>query len=148
MPGVSMKLENQKHIDAPKSIVWSVTEDVERWPEWTPTVESIKRLDEGPFTVGSTALIKQPGMSEAKWRVTALAVGEGFSWETSIRGIHIVATHEMSTADGGTQSVLRVETSGIVAVLMWPLIRVSAPRSLAQENAALKAHCEALVPAS
>lgn len=143
-----MKLENQKLIDAPMSIVWSVTEDVERWPQWTPTVQKVKRLDEGPFGVGSTALIKQPGLPEAKWRVTALTPGEGFTWETRIRGIHFVATHELRSSAAGTSSVLRIELFGVVATLLWPFIRGSARRSLEKEHASLKANCEALAASS
>ena len=36
-----MEVENTIHIEAPPAIVWAVTVDVERWPEWTPTVESV-----------------------------------------------------------------------------------------------------------
>lgn len=140
-----MTLENQKHIDAPPSIVWSVTEDIERWPLWTPTMESIKRLDDGPFDVGSTALIKQPGLPESAWRVTALSKGKGFTWEARVRGMRMVATHELIPADAGTTSILRVELSGLVAFLLGPLIRASIRASLEKENAGLKAECEALV---
>lgn len=139
-----MKLENQKLIDATKSIVWSVTVDVERWPQWTPTAQTVKRLDQGPFDVGSEVLIKQPGLPEAKWRVTMLTSGEGFTWETWIRGIRFVASHELITSGVGTSSVLRIEMFGFVASLLWPFIRGSAQRSLEKENAGLKAKCEAL----
>ncbi len=139
-----MKLENQKLTAAPLSFVWSVTEVVVRWPHWTPTVQKVKRLDEGPFGVGSTALIKQPGLPEAKWRVTALTPGEGFTWETRIRGIHFVATHELRTSGAGTSSVLRIELFGVVATLLWPFICSSARRSLETEHVSLKAKCEAM----
>jgi hypothetical protein len=139
-----MMLENQKHIDAPQSIVWSVTENIQRWPQWTPTVENVKRLDDEPFGVGSTALIKQPGLPEAEWRVTELTKGEGFTWEARILGIRTVATHELAPVGTGTRSILRIEMFGIAAALLWPLIRASAQKSLEQENAGLKAECEAL----
>jgi uncharacterized membrane protein len=139
-----MMLENVIRIDAPQDVVWNVTVDVENWPQWTPTVKSVKRLDEGPFACGSAALIQQPGLPEAKWVVTALISGERFTWESRILGIRMIGTHELSTKDTGTQSALRVEMSGIVARLLWPLICSSARRSLEQENAGLKAKCEAL----
>ena len=139
-----MKLENVIHIDAPQQVVWTVTEDIERWPEWTPSVESVKRIDQAQFDVGSTALIKQPGLPEAKWFVTALTRGERFTWESRIRGIRMIATHEITAAGSGTQSVLRVEMSGLVALLLWPLIRFPARRLLEQENVGLKDRCEAV----
>lgn len=142
---VDMKLENEKTIAAAPAVVWGVTVDIEHWPEWTPTVESVVRLDEGPFDVGSTARIKQPGLPEAVWRVTALEVGAGFTWETRVRGMRMVAAHELTPAGEGTKNTLRLEITGVVAVLLWPLIRRSVRRALEQENTGLKAACEAIV---
>ena len=139
-----MMLENVICIDAPQSVVWTVTMDIERWAQWTPTVTRVKRLDSGPLTRGSAALIKQPGLPEAKWVVTALIPGERFTWETRIRGIRMIATHELSTQETKTQSLLRVEMSGIMARLLWPLIGFSTRRSLERENISLKAKCEGL----
>lgn len=138
-----MKLENAILIAAPRSVVWNVTLDVEGWPQWAPTFQSVKRLDAGPFAVGSTALIKQPGLPLARWTVTALTPGESFTWESRIRGIQMIATHELTTQQTGTQSLLRVELRGLVAFLLWPLICMSAKRSLKRENAGLKLKCEA-----
>lgn len=143
-----MKLENVKHIDAPQSVVWRVTEDIDHWPRWTPTVVSVKRLDDGPFDVGSAALIKQPGLPEARWVVTQLTRGERFTWESRTRGIHTVAIHELTADGSGTQCLLRIEMSGVAAFLLWPLIRRTARRFLEQENAGLKKECEALEAAT
>ncbi|RBM10030.1 SRPBCC family protein [Streptomyces sp. PT12] len=37
-------------IDAPIDRVWDVQTDVENWGEWQEAVQTIERLDEGPFT--------------------------------------------------------------------------------------------------
>ena len=47
--------ETTRHIDAPTQPVWEVLFDVARWPEWTPTIDSVERLDDGSFGVGSRA---------------------------------------------------------------------------------------------
>jgi hypothetical protein len=60
----------------------------------------------------------------------------------------MVATHELIPVGTGTKSTLRIEMSGIAAVLLWPLIRASVQKSLEQENAGLKAECEALQASS
>lgn len=138
-----MKAENVIHINVPRSVVWSVTEDIERWPEWTPTVASINRLDGGPFRVGSSALIKQPGLPEARWVVTEMSPGSRFTWETRARGIRMMASHELADSGPGTESLLRLEMSGLVAALLWPLIRSSVRRSLERENSGLKTRSEA-----
>lgn len=139
-----MKIEHVIYIDAPSEIVWAVTEDIERWPEWTPTIDTLKRLDQGNFEVGSTALLKQPGLPEATWCVTALVQGERFTWESQIRGIRMIATHEMVAIGTGTQNTLYIEMSGLVAFLLGPFIRSSVRRALERENAGLKERCEAL----
>jgi uncharacterized membrane protein len=141
-----MMLENVTSIDAPQSVVWNVTIDIERWPQWTPTVTSVKRLGQGPFDRGSAALIKQPGLPDAKWIVTSLTPGEQFTWESRVRGIRMIATHELSTREGATESALRIRMSGVVARLLWPLICSSVRRSLEQENQGLKAKCKTSVP--
>ena len=137
-----MIVENSILIEAPAQIVWDRTVEIERWPEWTPTVTSLKRLDDGPFRCGSAALIRQPGLPEARWVVTAMTPGEQFTWETRVRGMRMIATHKLSKEGAGTESVLRVELRGLVARLLWPLIRRTVSRSLERENAALKALCE------
>lgn len=159
---VTMKLEHQIIIDAPRELVWRVSIDIERMPELTPTMESAERLDDGPLGVGSKALIKQPGLPMAEWRVTAMTEGESFTWSTRVRGINIVATHELelvrapvgasagavgdasvgTSAGEGTANTLRVEMSGVVGVLLWPFIRRSVRKALVQENAGIKAASE------
>ena len=75
-----MKLENTKYIGASPSIVWKAREDVERWPQWTASVETVRRLDNGQFDVGSKVRIKQPSLPETEWRVTALTRLTGDSY--------------------------------------------------------------------
>ena len=137
-----MKVENIIHIDAPKSTVWAITEDVEHWPDWLKTIESVTRIEEGPFKKGSAAMIKQLGLPEAKWIVTAMTYGEMFTWETRFPGITMVATHELKTTETGTLNLLRIEVSGIAALLLWLLIRFPLGWALGRENVSLKAKCE------
>jgi uncharacterized membrane protein len=138
-----MRVDHTIHIDAPPEVVWAVTEDVERWPEWTPAMVSVRRLDEGPFGPRSTALIKQRGLPEARWSVTEFARGERFSWQTRVRGLRMVASHELTPHGTGTRNRLQVEVSGFAAVLLWPLMRFAMRRALSRENRGLKGRCEA-----
>ena len=137
-----MKLKSVLYIDAPPSVVWTATEDVERWPEWTPTVKSVRRIDQGPFEKGSSARLKLPALPESTWTVTALTPRERFTWESRVVGIRMIATHKMRAADAGTESVVRIEMTGPVATLLWPVLWRTLRHRLEQENLGLKDRCE------
>lgn len=138
-----MTIEDTIHIEAPADVVWAVTADVEHWPEWTPTVVTVQRLDEGPFGLGSMTRLKQPGQPESEWTVTEYIPGERFTWETQRRGMRMAASHRMRTVEGGTSNTLRIEASGLIPIVLWPLLRVAIRRALQQENRGLKGRCEA-----
>jgi len=87
----SMKLEHAVQTEAPIDVVWGLTEDVERWPETTPTMTSVERLDDGPLGVGSQARIKQPGQRARTWTVTRFERGRTFAWSTKALGAHMKA---------------------------------------------------------
>lgn len=137
-----MRVENIIQIEASPSLVWAVTEDIERWPEWTPTVTEVVRKDSGPFGLGSVARIKQPLQPTAEWVVTEFEPGRKFSWQTRRIGLEMVGGHELRDEGPGTRNVLSLEASGPLAMLLWPVLRMPVRRALSLENRGLKAHCE------
>lgn len=144
---IQMRIIDTTHIEAAPEVVWAVTQDVERWPEWTPTVTSVNRLDRGPFGLGSVARIKQPMQPEAEWNVTEFEPGRRFAWETRRLGLHMTGSHDVSPNGLGTTNVLGVEAKGALAVLLWPVLRLAIRRALADENRGLKANCEQIARA-
>lgn len=70
-----MRVENSIHIDASLEKVWAVTQDVESWPVWTPTVTSVRLVSEGGLRRGAIARIKQPLQPESEWHVTEFIAG-------------------------------------------------------------------------
>jgi hypothetical protein len=136
-----MQIEHAVEIDASRDAVWGVVVDVERWPEWTPTMEQVRRLDGGPFQLGSSAAIKQPQLPEAVWVVTAFTAGRQFTWETNVRGMRMVGSHELIETPAGCTSQLRLEVSGLTAWLLWPLVRNNAKTAIETENNCLRDRC-------
>lgn len=120
-----MHVESSIDIDAAPERVWAVTTDIERWPEWTPTVQSAELLTPGSLALGSEAKISQPRFGTWTWRVTALDPGSSFTWEASRPGSRMVATHTVAPRSGGGSTVvLTVDSSGwAVKLLGWALAR-------------------------
>ena len=137
-----MKVTRSITIQAPPDTVWRITVDVERWPQWSPNIERVKRLDTGRFDVGSKALIKQRGLPEATWQVSTLRSGKAFSWHTRVRGITMIGSHLIEPGPRGTRSILGLELKGFVAGTLWPLLRRSIGSALDTENEGLKSACE------
>jgi hypothetical protein len=50
---------------------------------------------------------------------------------------------EMRADGAGTVDTLRLDARGVVAALLWPLLRRQIRRALERENAGLKKRCEA-----
>lgn len=137
-----MQIEDSILIESRAEVVWNVTYDVERWPEWTPTVDAVKKRSESPLRVGDQCLLKQPGLPEATWTITEIVEGQRFAWESRIRGIKFSAVHEIETLDEQTRNRLILNVEGIVAALFWPILKPQLRNSLRQENAGLKQRCE------
>ena len=126
-------------IAAPAERVWAVMSDVERWPEWTPTVTQIERLDKGALVVGSRARIRQPKLPPAIWQVTDLREGREFTWVTRSPGVRVTARHAVESAPRGTRASLSVEFSGPLAPLVAWWTRGLNERYLALEAKGLDA---------
>lgn len=137
-----MNLRHEINIDAPIERVWNTSVDVENWHKWTPTVETISLKDEF-LRLGSSAIIKQPGMSEATWIVTHFQEKDFFVWETSVSGINMTASHKLFQSENDqTKNVLEIEVTGLLGVLLWPFLRGKIKDALRKENEGLKYFCE------
>jgi uncharacterized membrane protein len=100
-------------IAAPPERAWQAVADVEDWPRWTASMSEVKRLDEGPLRVGSSARIKQPGYPVLVWEVTELDEGTNFSWATRTPGVVATAGHEVIATPDGSRLTLSVAWTGV-----------------------------------
>lgn len=130
-------------ITAPPERVWEVLSDVERWSEWTPTVTSVRRLDDGPLRHGSRAKIVQPRLPETEYLVTEIEPGRSFTWVATAPGVLTTARHDADPLPGGgTRVRLSVKQSGWLGSVMGRFYRGLTDRYLANEADGLKARCE------
>src|SRR5690349_973004 len=109
---MSRQFETSRHVDAPPGRVWEVMVDVARWPEWTPTVESVEVADGRPLHLGSSAEVRQPRLPRARWTVSELVDGRSFTWEATGPGLRTVARHEVLPSGAGSEVRLSIEQQG------------------------------------
>lgn len=137
-----MRFSTTIDIEAVPDRVWTVVCDVERWPEWTPSVTHIERLDAGPLAVGSRARVRQPRLAPAVWEVTALDEGRSFTWVTRAPGVLVSAYHGVAPRADGARATLTLEMSGPFGSLLAWLLRGLNRRYLGLEAQGLKRRSE------
>jgi uncharacterized membrane protein len=130
------------HIEAPPEKVFAVLCDVERWPEWTPTMISVRRLDSGPFAIGSSAQVRQPKLRPNVWRVTELQDGRNFTWTTHSPGLRMTAGHLIEPKGDGSRVELTFELSGLIAPVVSRLYGGLIERYITTESQGLKKRSE------
>jgi hypothetical protein len=129
-------------IGAPPHRVWQVMTEVERWPEWTASVTSIKRLNRGPFDVGSKVVIRQPKFPPALWVVTDIQSNRSFTWKSGAPGIYVFAHHSIEPTATGCRVTLSLRYNGMLGGLLGRMTAGITNRYLAMEAAGLKQRAE------
>jgi uncharacterized protein YndB with AHSA1/START domain len=129
-------------IDAPPARVWDVMIDVEKWPEWTASMSSVKRLDPGELRVGSRVRIKQPGLAPATMTITHIEPDKCFTWRATAPGVVVTATHTIIEKGKGSQVVLSLYFDGFVGGIIARATRGINERYIAYEAAGLKKRSE------
>jgi carbon monoxide dehydrogenase subunit G len=129
-------------IAAPAEVVWRVLSEVEAWPEWTPSVRSIVRLDPGPLHVGQRLRISQPRFPTSVWRLTELVEGRSFVWQAGGPGARTTASHSVEPDGAGTRATLSLSLRGPLGLLVGVLSSRVTRRYLELETSGLKKRSE------
>ena len=141
-----MITECSVEIEAPASVVWEVFSDVERWPDWTASIERVVPLDGRDLAPGRRFAIKQPRLPNLEWCVTEIVPGTSWAWRQSGPGATAYAVHEV-LAQGASRTLVRqrFEQRGPIGALIGRLFAGTTRRYLEMEAAGLKAASEARV---
>ena len=130
-------------VEAPPDDVWAVLSDVERWPEWTASMRTVERLDQGELQVGSSARIKQPALPRIVWTVTEVVPGRSFTWEAHSGGVHTTAFHTIEPDGDGSCVTLGIDQRGPMSWLVTLLYGRRTKRSVAMEAEGLRSQAVA-----
>ena len=130
-------------IDAPASTVWAVLSDVERWPEWTPSVSAVARTRTGPLEVGERVVVSQPRLPTLTYTVTGVEDGRSFTWVAGNAASRGVGEHILTPRiAGGCTATLRLTQTGPAARLVGALLDGLTRRYVRMEAEGLKARSE------
>ena len=137
-----MRFERSVEIAVPAEEAYAVYADVERWPEWTASCESVERLDQGLLRVGSQARVKQPRLPGQVWTVTVVEDGRSFAWETRGVGIVSLGIHQVEPTSTGCRATAIVEMTGWMAPVAGRAAKALIDGYLELETEGLKRRCE------
>jgi hypothetical protein len=129
-------------VAAPVDVVWRVLSEVEAWPEWTPSVRAIVRLDPGPLHVGQRLRISQPRFPTTVWRLTELVEGRSFVWRAGGPGARTTASHTVEPDGAGARATLSLRQQGPLGLLVGALTSGLTRRYLELESSGLKRRSE------
>jgi uncharacterized protein YndB with AHSA1/START domain len=129
-------------IAAPADRVWAVMSDTDRWHEWTPSITSVKRLDDAPFAVGTRVLIRQPKFPPALWKITTIEPGRSFTWESAAPGFRAVGTHRVEPILSGSRATLSLDYHGPFGDVFGRMTSAITERYIGYEADGLKARSE------
>ena len=127
-------------IEAPAAVVWDVFVDVERWSEWTASIEAIVPLDGPQIAVGRRFEIKQPRMPKLVWEVTEVDPGVSWTWRQRSLGSTAFASHEVTAIDPERTAVRQtIDQRGPLGLVVGLLMRRLTRRYLDLEAEGLRA---------
>jgi hypothetical protein len=67
--------------------------DLERWPEWTASVRSVRALGETPLGVGARYRVEQPKLQPAEFTISDWRPPHSFTWKMGTPALSAVAVH-------------------------------------------------------
>jgi uncharacterized membrane protein len=130
-------------VQASADRVFSVLQEVERWPEWTATMTAVKKMNDGPLVVGSKVRVRQPKLLPAVWLVSELEENRVFTWGTRSPGLQVTGDHRIESVGSNSRVTLSLDVSGPLGPLLSRLFRGLNERYIAIEAKGLKERCEA-----
>src|SRR5215467_8245742 len=94
------------------------------------------------MAVGNRALVRQPKLPPAFWKVSVLEPGKGFTWFSAGPGMRATGYHYAESTPTGSRATLTLEYDGVFSGLLAWLTRGVTEAYLDMEAKGLKARAE------
>jgi len=115
-----MHVEHRTIARAGPDYIFRIYQDVANWPAWDPDTREA-RLD-GPLEVGARGTLTPTRGRTVPMRVTHVVDGRAFTVESRIPMFRMVFEHTLTPIADGTEIVHRVTFSGLLSVVLGPML--------------------------
>ena len=115
-----MKIEHRTITNASPDSVFRLYEDVANWHTWDPDTKQAT-LD-GPLRTGAQGKLTPTKGRTVPMRVTDVVPGRSFTVESKIPLFRMVFEHELTPGPSGTEILHRVTFSGLLSILLGPML--------------------------
>ncbi len=141
-----MQVEHRVKVAAPPEAIFQIYRDVARWHTWDPDTRQASL--EGPFEVGSRGRLTPTKGRAVPMLLTAVSAERGFTVESRLPGLLLMRfEHELSRAADGTEVTHRVSITGLLSVVIGPMLVRQLNAGLPVTLGKLKALAEGLCAA-
>src|SRR4026207_1402544 len=101
-----MMTNSSIEVDAPMADVWAIYADVERWSEWTASIDRVTPVGDACLEIGHRFEIRHPRFPKLVWEVTAVEPGRAWTWRQRSLASTTIASHEL-VALGSNRTLVR-----------------------------------------
>lgn len=115
-----MQIEHRITIDASPEKIFAIYEDVRKWHTWDPDTK--EAFIEGPFRVGSRGRITPPKGMAVPMLLTKVEPGKCFTVESKIPLFRMLFEHELVPSNETTEVIHRVTFSGLLSLVLGPML--------------------------
>lgn len=136
-----MQIEHRINVVAPPEVLFRIYEDVQNWHTWDPDTKSATL--EGPFQVGSRGRLTPTKGNSVPMVLTQVVPGQCFTVESKIPLFRMLFEHELRPAAAATEVVHRVIFSGLLSLVLGPMLSKQLNSGLPVTLGKLKALAEA-----
>ena len=115
-----MQVEHRTIVFAQPEVLFRIYEDVANWHTWDPDTKQAT-LD-GPLRAGARGKLTPTKGQAVPMRVTEVVNDRSFTVESKIPLFRMVFEHELKPSQAGTEVVHRVSFSGLLSMVIGPML--------------------------
>ena len=136
-------VKTEIEIQAPPEKVWNIIADIDKWHEWSPTINASRGKAALGSTVTITMMSKEAGKDGPKYSPKIIRLDEPkyFHWRAHMMAGFIFTNDkiiELEKTDAGTKVTHKETFKGLLAALMKGQMEKGVPPMLNMMNDALK----------